>query len=183
MAVLDCHAVAVRADAEASSDEAGTVPAAEKFLRFLFHLFFFAADKRDHVAENIKRRNSGIPRARDGLHSDDEHFFQAESLGERFQDQNQSGSGAIWIGNDESRAVAAIFLLYGNGIKMRGIHFRYQQRDVGRHAMILGIADHGIASACEVFLGRAGNGRIERGKNKIAIERGFQIFYDEIRCR
>jgi len=48
--------------------------------------------------------------------------------------------------------------------------------------MVFAIADHGIAGAGEVFLGRAGNGRIERGKNKIAIERGFQIFYDEIRC-
>src|SRR5258708_9064578 len=65
---------------------------------------------------------------------------------------------------------------------MRGIHFRYQQRDFGRHSMILAIADYRIAGAGEVFLGRAGNARIERGKNKIAIERGFQILYDEIRC-
>ena len=46
--------------------------------------------------------------------------------------------------------------------------------------MILGIADHGIAGAGELLFGRTGHGRIESGENEIAIERGIEVFDDEV---
>jgi len=46
--------------------------------------------------------------------------------------------------------------------------------------MIARIADDGITGASEIFLGRARDGRIERGKNEVAIERGIETFDDQI---
>jgi hypothetical protein len=46
--------------------------------------------------------------------------------------------------------------------------------------MITRIADDGITSASEILLGRAGDRRIEGGKNEIAIQRGIEAFDDEI---
>ena len=49
--------------------------------------------------------------------------------------------------------------------------------------MIFGVADDGIAGAGEVFLGGAGDGRIERGKDKVAFEVGIETLDDEAtRC-
>jgi len=46
--------------------------------------------------------------------------------------------------------------------------------------VIARIADDGIAGAGEILFGRAGDGRIEGGKNEVAIERGIETFHDEI---
>jgi len=62
---------------------------------------------------------------------------------------------------------------------MRGVHFRNEQRNIGVHAVIPGIADHGIARAGEILFGGAGDGRIERGKNEVAVEREVQAFDHE----
>src|SRR5882724_11841452 len=102
------------ADAEAGFNETRTIPPAKQLLRFFFHLFFFAADERDDIAENVERRDSRIARTGDGLHGNDKDFFQAEGIGEGFENQNKSRGGAIWIGNHEARAVTAIFLLNRN---------------------------------------------------------------------
>ena len=45
--------------------------------------------------------------------------------------------------------------------------------------MIHGIADDGIARAGEILFGRASDGRIERGKNEVAVEREVESFNDE----
>ena len=66
---------------------------------------------------------------------------------------------------------------------MRGVHFRNEQRDVGIHAVILGIADDGIAGAGEIFFGGARDGRIERGENEVALERGIETLDDEVASR
>src|SRR5206468_1213862 len=88
VAVFYRDAVAVRADTETSLDEASAVPFAEELLRFFFHFFFFAADEGDDVAEDVQRRHTGIASTRNGLHSNDKHFVETESIGEWFQDEN-----------------------------------------------------------------------------------------------
>src|SRR5260370_10289452 len=62
---------------------------------------------------------------------------------------------------------------------MRGVHFRNEQRNIGVHAVIPGIADDGIARAGEILFGGASDGRIERRKNEVAVEREVEAFNDE----
>src|SRR6266849_6854173 len=62
---------------------------------------------------------------------------------------------------------------------MGGIDFGNEQRNVGIHAVIAGIADDGIASAGELLFGGTGDGRIERGKDEVAVEGGIEALYDE----
>ena len=59
---------------------------------------------------------------------------------------------------------------------MRCVHFGDQKRNVGIHAVILRIADDGIAGAREFFFGWAGDARIERGENEIAVECWLESF-------
>jgi len=80
------------------------------------------------------------------LERDDEDFFQAEGIGERLQDKDEAGGGAIGIGDEEASVVAAIFLLDGNGIEMGCIDLGNEQRNIGVHAVIARIADDGIAA-------------------------------------
>src|SRR5712692_3980608 len=93
---------------------------------------------------------------------------------------DETGGGAIGIGDDEAGVVAAILLLDGNSVEMGGIHFRNEQGDIGIHAVIAGIADDGIPRAGEILFGSSGDGRIERRENKIAIEREVKTFYDKV---
>src|SRR5713226_468148 len=62
---------------------------------------------------------------------------------------------------------------------MGGVHFGNEQRDVGIHAVIARIADDWIAGAGEVLFREAGDGSIERGENKVAVERGIETLDDE----
>src|SRR5271155_4392620 len=62
---------------------------------------------------------------------------------------------------------------------MGWIDFGNEQGNVRIRAVIFGVADDGIASAGEVFLGAAGDARIERGKDEVAIEAGIEAFDDE----
>src|SRR5712691_23377 len=62
---------------------------------------------------------------------------------------------------------------------MGSVHFGNEERYIGIHAVIPAIADDGITRAGEIFFGRAGDGRIERGKHKVAVEREVETFDDE----
>ncbi len=104
------------------------------------------------------------------MESNHEDFLQAEGVGERLQDKNEAGSGAIGIGDDEASVVAAIFLLNRNGVEMSGVYFGDEQGNIGIHAVIARIADDGIAGASEILLGRTCDGRIERGEDEVAVE-------------
>ena len=57
---------------------------------------------------------------------------------------------------------------------MGGVDFRNKERDVRIHTVIFGVADDGISSAGEILFGDAGDARIERGKNEVAIEAGVE---------
>src|SRR5260370_30460680 len=63
---------------------------------------------------------------------------------------------------------------------MSGVHFGNEQRDVGIHAVIARIADDGIAGAGKILLGGARDGRIESGKDEVAVERRVETLDDEI---
>ena len=180
MAVFDGHAVAMSADDEAGFDEARAIPFAEQLLRLGFHFFLFAADERHDVAEDVERGNTGITGAGSSLHGNDEKLFQAEGIGERFENEDESGGGAIRICDDEAGTIAAIFLLQWNGIEVSCVDFRNEKRDVRVHSMIFGVAHDGIARAGEIFFATTGDGRIERGENEVAIEIRFKALDDEV---
>ena len=66
---------------------------------------------------------------------------------------------------------------------MRCVHFRDQERNVGIHAVIAGIADDWIAGAGEFLFGWACDAGIERGEDEIAVESRLEALHDEItRC-
>jgi len=176
MAVEHGNAVAVGAKAEAGIEETRAIPLAEKLLRLGFHFFLFAADEGDDVGVDIHGSDTRITSAGDGLQRDDEDFFEAEGISKRFEDEDETGGRTIGVGDDETGGVAAVFLLRGDGVEMGSVNFGNEQGDVGIHAMVLGVADDGIAGTREVFFGRAGDGRVEGGKNEVAVESRFETF-------
>jgi hypothetical protein len=170
VAVKDGHAVAMRAEAEAGIYKTCAVPFAEELLRLGLHLFFFAVDERNDVAVDVHGSDAGITRARNRLQSDDENFLEAEGISERLQDKHETRCGTIRIRDDEAAVIATVFPLQRNRIEMRRVDLGNEQRNVGIHAVVLGVANNGITGSGEVFFGRPGDGRIERGKNEIASE-------------
>jgi len=84
VAVKDGDAIAMGAEADAGFDKARAIPLAEELLRLGFHFFFLAADEGDDIGLDVQGRNTGIAGAGDGLQGDDEDFFEAEGVGERF---------------------------------------------------------------------------------------------------
>jgi len=107
-------------------------------------------------------------------------FSRPKASGERLQNEDETGGGAIGIGDNEAGVVAAIFLLRGNGIEMGCIDLGNEQRNIRVHAVIARIADDGIAGASKILLGRASDGRIESGKDEVAVERRVETLDDEI---
>ena len=63
------HAIAVRADLGGQRLDVVAGEIAQDLLRLLLHLLFFAADERNHVADDVHGRHAGIARAGDGLHA------------------------------------------------------------------------------------------------------------------
>lgn len=63
---------------------------------------------------------------------------------------------------------------------MGGVYFGNEQRDVGIHAVIAGIADDGIAGAGKNFFGFASDGRIERGEDEVAVESRVETLDNEV---
>ena len=53
---------------------------AQDLLRLLLHLFFFAADERNHVGVDVHRRHARIARAGDRLQRGRDHLRDAERL-------------------------------------------------------------------------------------------------------
>jgi len=173
------NAIAVGTQAQAGVDEARAIPFAEQLLRLGLHFFFFSADERDDVGVDIHGGHAGIARAGDGLERDREDLFETEGVSERLQDEDQASGGTIRVGDDETAVVTMVFLLRADGVEMRGVYFRDEQGNVGIHAVILGVADDGIARAGEVLFSGTSDARIERGKNEVALEAGIEAFYDE----
>lgn len=157
MAFENGNAIAMSAEAEAGVNEACVVPFAKKFLRLAFHFFFFAADVGNDVGVDVHGSDAGITSAGNGLERDDEDFFEAEGVRERLQNEDEAGCRTIRIGDDEAGVVAAIFLLHANGFEVRSVDLGNKQRNVGIHAVILGIADDGISGAGEIFFRAAGD--------------------------
>ena len=63
----------MRAHAGVQRQQLSVREAAEDLLRFLLHLFFFAADKGNDVAKDVHRRDARITRAGNSLHRAGEH--------------------------------------------------------------------------------------------------------------
>ncbi len=82
------------------------VEVAEQFERLGFHLFFFAADVGDDVAEDVHRGHAGIAGAADGLHGGDEDLLDAEAFFERLESHDQADGGAVGIGDHVAAGLA-----------------------------------------------------------------------------
>ena len=68
--------------------------------------------KGTDVGVDIHGSDAGIACAGDRLQRDHENFLEAEGVGERFQDEDESSRGTIGVGDDEASVVAAMFLLH-----------------------------------------------------------------------
>src|SRR5271166_705305 len=107
MAIFHGHAVALRAHSEGSGHHARAVERAQQLLRFLLHLLFFVLDVRNHVAEDIERRNSWISRAADRLHRDSHNRLKLKTTMKRSQRQQESNGRTIRIRDREPSRLAA----------------------------------------------------------------------------
>ena len=83
VAVFHRDAVAVCADPCRERRDVVAVEMAQQFQRLGFHLFFFAADVRNHVAQDVHRGHAGIARARNRLHRGHKNLLDAEALFEK----------------------------------------------------------------------------------------------------
>ena len=141
------YAIAVRADFRVQRTESVAREIAEDLLRLLLHLFFFAADERNHVGIDVHGSHARITRARNGLHGGSDHARDAELL-QRRQRHGEHDRGAVRIG-DDLPLPAALALLVRNDLQMIGIDFRNQQRNIRLHAMVARIGDDDVAGLAQ----------------------------------
>src|SRR5215469_4667253 len=76
--VLHRDTIAVGGHAEAGILDTMAVQLAEELSRLLFHLLFFVLDERNHIAENVERRYTGISCTAHRLHGGNEQRLHAE---------------------------------------------------------------------------------------------------------
>src|SRR5215472_9773101 len=72
------HTRSLRADLHVRWREFFSVESPQYFLSFVLDFFLFAGDEGNHVSHCIERRHSWIPRARERLHSRDDHLLRVE---------------------------------------------------------------------------------------------------------
>src|SRR5579862_256042 len=80
MPVFHCNAIAVRAHSRCQRFHFMLFEPAEQLERLGLHLFFFALDVGDHVAQDVHRRHAGIACAGDGLHGGHEDLLDPEAF-------------------------------------------------------------------------------------------------------
>jgi hypothetical protein len=163
VAIENGHAIGVRTDRGGIRTAAAV--AAENLQRFGLHLLFFAADERHHVAENVERRHSRIPRTRHGLHRRDHDRADVE-LAQRRERHGEHDGRAIWIGDDRASPVFLLALLVEQR-QLIGIHFGNQQRHHRIHAEVARVADHDVAGAGKGALDLAGHRGVEAGEHDL----------------
>ena len=166
VAVFHRDAVALRAHGECAGDHFGAVELAQKFLRFLLHLFLFVFDERDDVAEDVERGYTGISRTADGLHRDGHHGFEAKPLMDRRESEDQSDGGAVGIGNDVA-AVLFVPCLNVDQLNVASVDFRDHQRDVFIHAQRAGVGNDRATRVGKARLEFGGDRGIERGEDHL----------------
>jgi hypothetical protein len=177
VAVDGRHAVDLRGDGHRRVGEAAVAPASEDLARLgLDLLFLAAADVGDDVVEDRVRGDARVARAADGLHGRDVHALHAERALERRQGDGQAHHRAVRVGDDVPLAALA---LHVDGVEVVRVDLRDQQRDVGGHAVVLGVRDHRAAAVGVVVLRLAGDRGVEAGEEQPRLEVAAQRFHGE----
>src|SRR5262245_13740518 len=98
MTVDDGNTVAGWADERIEHINRFAIEVTEHLLWLFDQLFFFAADIRNNVVDNIERRDAGIACPTGRLHTDDRNFTHAK-WEQRRKRHNDGHGGAVGIGD------------------------------------------------------------------------------------
>src|SRR5687768_1913488 len=157
------------ADGHRREIDAACTETAEYLRRLAFDLLLFTADVRQHVVENIQRRNAGITSARKRLQRCRHRRFNAKRHVQRRKRESEHDRRAVWIRNDESAArVFAPLALEQAEVLV--IHFGNQQWHVLIHAKRRRVADYGVTGRRKTCLSLACNLARQTRKDEIAID-------------
>ena len=151
---------------------------AEDLVRLALDLRFLAVDERDHVAEQVQRRHTGVSGPGHGLQRRDHHRAQTE-LGERAQRQREDGRRAVRVRHD--RATPAVGdPLAGQQAEMVRVDLGHDQRHRGVHAIAARVADDDVAGSGELGLQAFGDGSIERREQQLRPATRTRLAHDEV---
>ena len=140
MAVNYRNAIGMRAHRDGGRLYRGTSQVAEDLAGFRLDLFLFAADKRDHVAQQVERGNAGVPRSRRCLHGRDEELFKPERDMEWCQRHHEPRRRAVRV-RDDATLPSPLLLLALEQRQMTRVYLGHQERHIRRHAVNAGIGD------------------------------------------
>ena len=164
VAIFHCDAVAVRTYPGRQSFHLGAVELAQQFERLGFELLFFAADVRNHIAQDVERRDARITGPADRLHGAHKYALQAKAVGQRLEREHQPDRAAVGVGHD----VAAGLLTPGLRLEQAQVgrvDLGNHQRNIRLHAKCAGIRDYGATGCGKLRLQFARNVGVEGGED------------------
>ena len=143
VSVLHRHARRRRADRHRMRLDALVAVAAENLPGLRLDLVLLAVDERNHVAENVPRRDARIAGAGDRLERRDHDALQAERPKRR--ERHRQHDGRTVRVRDDAALPAAGRRLRLEQRQMIGVDLRNEQRHVGFHPVVLRVADDEVA--------------------------------------
>ena len=114
MTVTHVHAIALRADGHVWFCNRAVLITTKQLQSLSFDLFFFAADKWDHVVRGVEGSNSRISSAGKRLHRGHNTRGDAELCMQRLQRHHYNDRRTVWISDHESAIEAAVLSLHVN---------------------------------------------------------------------
>lgn len=120
----------------------GRVDVAEDFGCFPFDFLFFAGNVRDDVVEDVHAGDAGVAAAGDGLEGGDGDGGEAaEGVVEGFERDDETGGGAVGVGDDEAFGEVVLEALVGDHGEVGGVDEGDHEWGDGVAAVVFGIGE------------------------------------------
>jgi len=166
MPVFNGDTVAMSTHFGGQGDYGMTLQPSQELQGLGFHLFFFAADVGDDIAQNIHRWHAGVACAGNGLHGGDKDLLYAEALLDGLERHDEADGRAVGVGDHVAARIAAGWLFLDQ-VQMVGIDLGDHQWHVRSHSKGAGVGDNGAAGVGKARLEFPGDGGIECGKDDL----------------
>ncbi len=173
MPVAHGHAVALGAHDDRRLLDSAVAERPQELARLPLDLVLLTVDVWDEVVHDVRGRNSGIARTGNGLHRDDAHPAQAESILERLKDEDERRRRAVGGGDDEPFPAAPPPLDLDER-RMAGVDLGHEKRHVFIQTMGGGVGADGEPGVGQALLDRSRDIGRESREHETAIEVGLE---------
>src|SRR5262249_50985933 len=164
MAILDCNTIALCADLERRVFYGSVLKHAEKLAGLSFQFLFLFWNKRNHIAQNVKRGDTRISGAAHRLHGRDEDGLHPEGAVKWSERHDESDSRAVWICRNEPAIALASGLLLDQ-LQVIAVHFGDYEWHILLHAKGTRVRDDGVTCLGKFWFEFFRNTCVESSKN------------------